>query len=226
MFARTRHLLATHAPVRVVAYGDSISEVGRTPSWHGGATLAERNWAQVFGQRLRAACPASAVTVANFGIGGQNSYEGLGRLDWLAPLQPDLVLIAFGANDCGYHYLLPAETETALTTLAQGIRARFAADVVLLTTGGDNPLQPGWQHLDETLAAQHAAAATANVTLVDLRAAVLAATGQGARWTDYHNGIADCHPNDRGHQLWADAVWAVIGSALLAPMPVAAPPAG
>jgi lysophospholipase L1-like esterase len=214
MLTRTRQRLQDTLPLRVVCFGDSISEVGRSSRWHGGATTPAANWGQQLGLLLRAAYPGSEITVVNAGIGGQNSYEGLGRLDALVALQPDLVLVEFGANDCCYHFLEPAQTRLALATLAQWITERTGADVMLVGSGGDNPRDPFFVHLDDTLAATRAAAADAGVPYIDTRAAVLAATDGGARWTDYHNGPRNCHPNDKGHRLWAETAMTAIQSFL------------
>lgn len=199
---RTRQLLAEKKPVRVVLYGDSISEVKK--GWNGAAKTPEVNWGAVLVKRLGEAYPGSTFTVQHFAIGGQNSYEGLGRIDGLEPLKPDLVLVAFGANDCCFHYLRPEETQLALSTLATEIRKRFGADVVLVGTGGDNPLKPFFKHLDETVAAQRQAAADAGVPFVDMRKAMLAATENGKRWGEFHWGDANCHPIDPGHVVWAE----------------------
>jgi lysophospholipase L1-like esterase len=209
---RTRQLIAEKKPIRVVIYGDSISEVKN--GWNGGAKTRETNWGAVLVKRLGEAYPDSAFTVHPFAIGGQNSYEGLGRIDGLEALQPDLVLVAFGANDCCHHYLLPEETKLALTTLATEITKRFGADVVLAGTGGDNPLKPFFKHLDETLKAQKEAAAEAGVPFVDMRAAVLAATEDGKRWAEFHFNADNCHPTDKGHEVWAAAALAAIQAAL------------
>jgi acyl-CoA thioesterase I len=212
--ARTQRLIAAKQPVRVVAYGDSISEVGRSEQWHGGASAPQKNWAPQFGGMLTGAFPGSAFIVLNSGIGGQNTYEGLGRLDGLASLKPDLVLLAFGANDCCYHYLQPEESQQALAALVTEIRQRYGADVVVLGTGGDNPLKPFFLHLPETLAAQRKAAAEAGAPFVDIRAAVLAATTNGQGWAGFHLGPDNCHPNDAGHRVWAEAVFGVVAEAL------------
>jgi lysophospholipase L1-like esterase len=212
--------IAAGETVTVVLYGDSISEVGRSPTWFGGASKAEANWGPVLATMLAEAYPQATFTVKHFGIGGQNSYEGLGRLDGLGPLEPDLVLVAFGANDCGYHYLLPEETGQALKALVEGIRARYQADVVLVGTGGDDPVQPAFRHLAETLAATAAAARETATPYVDLRTPILAATENGKRWADYHTAVGNCHPNDAGHRLWARSAFAVIRAVLA---PAAAP---
>jgi lysophospholipase L1-like esterase len=212
MLPRTRQLVAGKKPVRVVIYGDSISEV--KPGWSGGAKTPEANWGAVLVKRLGEAYPGSEFKGHPFAIGGQNSYEGLGRIDGLEPFKPDLVLVAFGANDCCHHYLVPEETKLALVTLATEIRKRFGADVVLIGTGGDNPLKPFFKHLDETLKAQKEAAAEVKVPFVDMRAAILAATGNGTHWAEYHINEGNCHPTDKGHSVWAEAAGTAVREAL------------
>jgi lysophospholipase L1-like esterase len=204
---RTRARIAAGGEVTVVLYGDSISEVGRSPRWHGGAGSSEANWGGQLVRLLAVAHPGARFKAVHFAIGGQNTYEGLGRLDGLEPLAPDLVLVAFGANDCCHHYLEPAETALALESLAKDIRKRFDADVIVVGTGGDNPREPFFRHLPETLAAQRRAADAAGVPFVDVRQPVLAATESGAKWADFHCGPANCHPNDAGHRVWAEAAF-------------------
>ncbi len=210
MLAKTKQLIAEKKPVRVVLYGDSISEVGRSPNWNGGAKTPDANWGAVLVKRLNEAYPGSKFSVHHFAIGGQNTYEGLGRLDWLEPLKPDLVLVAFGANDCGYHFLIPEETKLALTSLAKGIMERYGADVVVCSTAGDNPLKPFFKHLDETLKVQREAAQECGVPFVDMRSAILAATENGKRWTEFHFDEGNCHPTDPGQAVWAEAAFKTI----------------
>ena len=205
---RTAGLLAGKKPVRIVVYGDSISEV--KTGWNGGASSPRNNWADLVGRRLAADYPGSTIDVEHFAIGGQNTYEGLGRLDGLAAFKPDMAIVEFGANDCCYHYLISEETELALTSLVKGIRDRYGADVIVIGTAGDNPYKPLFRHTDETIAAQRAAAAAANVPFVDMRAADLSATDGGKRWAEFHLGEQNCHPNDKGHIVWANAAYDAI----------------
>jgi len=214
MLDRTREKLGRGEPVTIVLYGDSISEVGRSPGYFGGASSAENNWGQVLGRMLNETAPHHRFAVRHFAIGGQNTYEGLGRLDWLAEHEPDLVIVAFGANDCGHQFIEPEATGRALRTLVEGISGRYGADVVIATAGGENPLEPTWRHPDETLAVQRQVAEETHSLLLDVRLAVLAATRDGKDWGDFHNGPQDCHPNDRGHEVWARAAFAVLSEAL------------
>ncbi len=208
MFERVKARLTAGEPVTLVSFGDSISEVGRSAEFHGGASCPEHNWAFRVRDGLAAAFPAATFVHHPFGIGGQNTYEGLGRIDWMPPA--DLVLIAFGANDCGWHELPPVATAAALMRILGECRERFKCDAVVMSLGGENLLDYDMIHMEETHAAQRRVAAEHGVPFVDIRAAILRATNAGACWTDYHNGPRDCHPNDRGHAVWAEAVLGVV----------------
>ncbi|HEY3418857.1 MAG TPA: SGNH/GDSL hydrolase family protein [Armatimonadota bacterium] len=210
---RTGQLLREKKAVRVVCYGDSISTVeGR---WFGGAKSKEAIWGEQLGVLLRKAYPESDIQVINLGVPGQNAYEGLGRITTLAEVKPDLVLVAFGANDCCYHFLQPEETGLALKTLAEWIKERFAADVMIVGTAGDNPVNPFFVHLDATVQASRKAAEEVGVPFVDMRAAALQWTEQGTRWIEFFNGNKNCHPNDTGHRAWAEVVLGAIQQAVV-----------
>ena len=201
----TRQLIAAHKPVRVVLYGDSISEVKE--GWSGGASAPDNNWGAVLVQKLNEAHPDSEFSIRHFAIGGQNTYEGLGRLRYLKKHQPDLVLVAFGANDCNHHEISPEATKRALTELIGETEERFGADVVVVSTGGDNPQKPFFQHLEETVQAQREAASETDVPFVNVRTAMLKATDDGDNWGEYHLNPGNCHPNDAGHEVWAKTVF-------------------
>jgi lysophospholipase L1-like esterase len=209
LFLSMRFLQAVQEarPVRVVLFGDSISEVGRSKTWNGGASAPEKNWGTLLKSKLESAVPGCSILISHYGIGGQNTYEGLGRLDGLENFQPDLVLVAFGANDCCHHFLIPEETHLALKTMLAEITNRFGADVLVVGTAGDNPDKPFFRHLEATIEVQKKAAEEFGCPFVDARSAMLAATAHGARWGDFHLADDNCHPNDQGHEIWADAVF-------------------
>jgi lysophospholipase L1-like esterase len=210
MLTRVTERLKRNQAVRIVCYGDSISNAGRMQDYHGGASCFENNWGQQLWNLLLKEFPQKKIVVENFGIGGQNAYEGLGRMDGLGRYNPDLVLIEFGANDCGWHELPPSATALAIRTMVQGIRHNHGADIVVLGVGGDNPKQPKMQHIEETLEAVRTVASETSAPFVDIRAAVLKATNNGEKWEQYHNGLQDCHPNDKGMTVWAEAVFEVL----------------
>jgi len=203
--------------IKIVFYGDSISEVGRSPRWHGGASAPGRHWGALLRDRLAEAYPGASFEIDHFAIGGQNAYEGLGRLDGLWPMQPDLVLVAFGTNDLWHHELAPRHTARALGELVGKIKPR--ADLVLVSTAGNSPADDRFEHTGPTVAATRRVAAEHHVPFVNMRRAIMEATGGGTAWADYHLGPANAHPNDRGHVVWARAAYGVIAAAACAEGP-------
>jgi lysophospholipase L1-like esterase len=95
----TTRKLKTHAPLRVVAYGDSITHgVGESRLSHIPPFLPP--WPEMFVHRLNMIYHAEHIQLYNSAQSGATSNWGkeyAGRM--VASLDPDLVLIAFGQND-------------------------------------------------------------------------------------------------------------------------------
>jgi acyl-CoA thioesterase-1 len=92
-------LPAAAAPVRLMAFGDSLTHgYGLAPG-------------ETFPEQLEAALRADGhdVTVLNAGNSGDTTAAGLARLDWALADEPDAVILEFGAND-GLRGLDPAGT--------------------------------------------------------------------------------------------------------------------
>jgi lysophospholipase L1-like esterase len=74
--------------VRIVVLGDSVA--------FGSATA----WPEVLAENLGRSLPDREVEVLNFGVPGYSVVQGLRQFeDEVAPLAPDLVLVAYGWND-------------------------------------------------------------------------------------------------------------------------------
>lgn len=99
-------------PVRLMAYGDSLS--------HGYGLPA----GETFPEQLEAALQADGlnVEVINAGNSGDTTAGGLARLDWALADDPDAVILELGAND-GLRGLDPEATydnlDAILTRLTQ-----------------------------------------------------------------------------------------------------------
>lgn len=95
----TTRKLKTHAPLRVVAYGDSITHgVGESRLSHIPPFLPP--WPEMFVRRLKTIYHHDHIALYNSAQSGATSKWGkeyAGRM--VASLNPDLVLIAFGQND-------------------------------------------------------------------------------------------------------------------------------
>ena len=97
--AGTRALLQSKRPVRIVAFGDSIT-LGIGTSRYSHRPPYQPTWAELVERQLREDYKNSHVKLFNTALGGMTS-------DWakevapeaVAALKPDLVIIAFGMND-------------------------------------------------------------------------------------------------------------------------------
>jgi len=93
-------------PLRIAALGDSLTAGYGLPA------------AAAFPVRLEAALRAEgrAVQVANGGVSGDTTADGLARLDWVLAGRPDRVIVELGANDA-LRGLDPKRAEANLATI-------------------------------------------------------------------------------------------------------------
>lgn len=104
---------AVERPVRIVALGDSLTAGYGLPS------------DAAFPARLARALESRGVLVeiANAGVSGDTSSDGLARLDWSVPDGTDAVILEFGANDA-LRAVDPALTRDALEAMLRRLKQR------------------------------------------------------------------------------------------------------
>jgi acyl-CoA thioesterase-1 len=104
---------ATERPLRIVAFGDSLTA---------GYGLPAKDAFPVQLQRALAA-KGVAVEIANAGVSGDTTTSGLARLDWSVPDGTDAVILELGANDAlrGFD---PAVARKALDAMLRRLTAR------------------------------------------------------------------------------------------------------
>ena len=100
-------------PVRIVAFGDSLSAGYELPENEG------------FPKQLEAALKAKGfdVIVENSAVSGDTSSGGLERLDWSIAEGTDLVVLELGANDA-LRGIDPALTRANIDQMIQRLKAR------------------------------------------------------------------------------------------------------
>jgi acyl-CoA thioesterase-1 len=105
--------LAADRPVRIVAFGDSLTA---------GLGLPAQN---AFPAKLQAALKAKGLSaiVVNAGVSGDTASAGLERLDWSVQDGADGVIVELGANDA-LRGLDPALTGKALNAILDKLAAR------------------------------------------------------------------------------------------------------
>jgi acyl-CoA thioesterase-1 len=106
---------ATGRPLRIVAFGDSLTA---------GFRLAP---ADAFPVKLEKALGARGhkVQVQNAGVSGDTTAAGLARLDWAVPDAADLVILALGANDA-LRGIDPAVARRNLEAIITRVKAKGA----------------------------------------------------------------------------------------------------
>ncbi len=104
---------AADAPVRIVAFGDSLTAGYRLqPS-------------QAFPVQLQAALKANGhdVEIANAGVSGDTASGGLERFDWAVPEGTEAVILELGANDA-LRGIDPKQTRASLDAILTKLKAR------------------------------------------------------------------------------------------------------
>jgi acyl-CoA thioesterase-1 len=120
------------APIRIVAFGDSLTAgYGLKPS-------------EAFPVQLAAALKAKgyAVDVANAGVSGDTTANGLERFDWAIPAGTEAVILELGANDA-LRGIDPARTRDNLGKILDQLKAR---NIEVLVAGMPAPKNWGKEY--------------------------------------------------------------------------------
>ncbi len=220
-FQATAARLRSGGRLLMVVSGDSISQVGGNgpDAWNGGASAQEKNWVYVLGRQLETAYPGCKVGISARGIGGTMAYNGLCRAP--QPELPDtfidLYLIEYGTNEHMCDWMSPELYAQALREFVTMVSVYSDCDIALVSVGllitPDMPID-AHAYVDAALAVGN----EFHVPVVNEWETMTNAL-RGRPYTTFHLGTQpnrepwDAHPNDAGHQVWADAVFdAICGS--------------
>lgn len=187
-------------PLKVIAYGDSITAGGEassvdlqyTPRW--------------IADSLRKRFPKSQITFENGATGGDTTEQGVARLqEKVLSRKPDLVLIAFGMNDHNVGSVAIQRFEDNLRNMVKQIREKTEAEVILLSTF---PPHPDWHfgshQMEKYAEAMKRVAAEVKAPYVD----VYGIWEKVLKRKDPSSLLANNinHPNDFGHWLYVLAL--------------------
>jgi lysophospholipase L1-like esterase len=199
---RVRQVLEGTSPAKWVFYGDSIT--------HGALhTFGQRDYAELFAERLRFELGRTMDLVITSAISGDNTRGLLESFDWrVGQLSPDVVLIMIGMNDCSEN------NDITLTQFGENLDrlidrlAQIDAIPVLQTTC---PILPGLApdrepYLNAYMDAIRVCAADRGVPLVDHTRLWQEHADKHPYW------MSDAfHPNEYGHRAFADLLYRAFG---------------
>ena len=170
----------------IVALGDSLTA--------GLGVAPDEAWPALLGARLRR--EGYPYRVVNAGVSGDTSAGGLARLDWVLRNDPEVVIVALGAND-GLRGQPVRALRANLTAIVERLQKR---GVKVLLAGMRLPPNYGAAFTDDFAAVYADVARRTGVPLVPfLLDKVAAAPG-----LNQADGI---HPNAAGHRVIADRLW-------------------
>jgi len=170
--------------VNVLVLGDSLAI---SPS-------SSQNFATELQARLRALNPA--WTVINAGVKGDTTGGGLSRCDYWLGGNPQILILALGAND-GLRGVNAASIEHNLSTVIERAQAR---SIRVLLCGMQAPPLWGWDHARAFQDVFPRLAARYKVPLVPFLL-------EGVMLNRAMNGPDGIHPNAAGAQAIANLVW-------------------
>jgi acyl-CoA thioesterase I len=170
----------------VVAFGDSLTA--------GFGVAADEAWPALLQARLQR--EGYPYRVVNAGVSGDTTAGGLRRVDWALKSQPEVAIVALGANDGLRGLGLPAMRDNL-----RGIVGRFqAAGVRVLLAGMRLPPNYGDEYTRGFVEVFGEVARQARVPLMPFLLDGVAAAPR----LNLADGI---HPNAEGHRVLAERVW-------------------
>ena len=178
------------APARaepvIVALGDSITS--------GLGVAADEAYPALLEVRLRR--DGYAYRVVNAGVSGDTTAGGLRRVDWVLRAQPEIVILALGAND-GLRGQSPKTTRANLEAIVTRLQTAGAR---VLLAGMRMPPNYGEAFTRQFEAVFPAVARRANVALVPFLL-------DGVAADPTLNQADGLHPNAAGHRVIAERLW-------------------
>ena len=145
--------------------------------------------------------------VVNAGLSGETSAAGCRRVDWILRQRVDVFVLELGGND-GLRGIPPESTRANLQTIIDRVRAKDPSTQIVLA-GIAAPPNMGADFTRAFSAIFPELAEKNHLALIPFLLEDVAARPE----LNQADGI---HPNEKGHAIVADTVWAVLKPLLVA----------
>lgn len=198
----TQAKLRADSPVKIVAFGDSITAGGDASKPE---LIFWRRWAD----ELQRKYPRARVTAINGATGGDSTVQGLQRLQTkVLDEKPTLVLIGFGMNDHNVGGVPIPQFEENLKQLIERSRSEAGAEVILFSAFPPNPMWKfGSHHMADYAAATERVARDTACAYADVFNNWQALAERKKPEDMLGNNIN--HPNDFGHWVYFSVLQAM-----------------
>ncbi len=201
--SRTLAKLQAKQPIKLVVFGDSITE-GYNASGFTKAAPFQSAYPGLVAEGMQQRY-GSVVTLVNAAKAGTQASWGLQNIDKVIAEKPDLVLLAFGMN----HGHPPEAFAASIRLITDALHTSVpGADMVLVTSMTGNPaifpLERFTGYRNALLAMEAPGIAVADVTTPWLEL-------QKRKGFSSLSGNNVNHPNDFAHRVYAQVVLALLG---------------
>ena len=180
---------------RIVFFGDSITA--------GYGINIENAFPAIIQERLNA--KGFSYEVVNAGLSGETTAGGLQRIDWILRSNPEILVLELGGND-GLRGLSLEQTRSNLKEMIQKIRAADENTEIILA-GMQIPPNLGQDYTNSFRTLFADIAESEEVKFIPF---LLEGVG-GEKELNLSDGI---HPNEAGHEIVAETVWAFLAPIL------------
>lgn len=140
-------------------------------------------------------------TVVNSGISGETTAGGKNRIDWVLNQEPNIFVLALGAND-GLRGVPLTETKQNLQAIIDAVHQKYPSTKIVLA-GMQLPPNMGPDYTSQFQALFPEIAKKNNIELIPF---LLEDVG-GIPSLNQADGI---HPTEEGHQIMANTVWEIL----------------
>jgi lysophospholipase L1-like esterase len=184
--------------ITYVAFGDSITE----------GCGVKKNFVRILSEKISKSSPPIDLNTVNSGMSGDNSRDGLYRLDRdVLSYDPDLVTVNFGVNDA-FSGISAKQFADNLEKMAHRITASGCGRIVMLSCEvipepwAEKQVLPYWDAMAD-------AAGRTGCVYADAHGRWSREIASGRPESDLLIP-GDMHPNEEGHRIIAEAVWEAI----------------